>query len=713
LPCSLGAAETAARRLPGHQAYRLPQGTQMLGDVGGGLVRSDETSMQAETRTLTQLFQLDVRYLVPLYQRPYVWTQDNQWAPLWDDIETVANHLVEEGITVRAPSHFLGAIVIHQEDNPPGTPQQFMVIDGQQRLTTLQLLLHSAAQTADELGITDEGSLLRRLIYNDPLLARGDSRFRVWPTNVNRSAFRVVMREATDGDRGDGPPNEIEEAHRFFCEQVREWALAGDAGADAAVSRMEKLRVALSDLLKVVSIRLEDGDNPQVIFETLNARGTPLIALDLLKNALFLAAGSQQADTDRLYQDYWAPELDRDHWRQDRAAGRLFTKKGDLFLQYWLVAELAEPVPVTELFETFRDRVLHRATCPPMSELIPALCRDAAIVRGFDDASAGTPEKRFFDLLDLLDTGTLTPLALVLGRSPEVSPEQRLRAFEILESFVVRRLICGWTTKAYNRIAASLVADVKRDLTHADDVLRNRLAAETAPANRWPRDEDVQSVILEKDMYGQRRQDRLVMVLWRIEEHLRAEDPLSEHGLAPPQRLTLEHVIPQSWQEHWPLDESVEDPIAWRTSHLHRLGNLTLTSGPLNSSLSNGPWDAPDAPNDKRRSLTGHSLLKLNSQLAATNPHGFDEHSVDARGTELAKIICQVWPGPEVIEAKPEQTFVWRTGDVCIARDPSSQRDWGWATVLRDFANTDSHVAVKFEDDGFQTETHRDNVLKP
>lgn len=96
--------------------------------------------MQAETRTLTQLFQLDVRYVIPLYQRPYVWTEQRQWSPLWEDIATVAEHVLVEGASSKSPAHFLGAIVIEQEENPPGSPQRYLVIDGQQRLTTLQLL---------------------------------------------------------------------------------------------------------------------------------------------------------------------------------------------------------------------------------------------------------------------------------------------------------------------------------------------------------------------------------------------------------------------------------------------------------------------------------------------------------------------------------------------------------------------------------------------
>src|SRR4051794_31469624 len=240
--------------------------------------------MQAETRTLTELFQLAVRYLIPLYQRPYVWTRERQWEPLWEDIETVANHLLEVGSPTKPPSHFLGAIVVQQQENPIGTPQRFLVIDGQQRLTTLQIIVRAASRVAEDLGAGDEAELLGGLNYNNPKLAKGDELFKVWPTNANRHAFRSVM--DADGDPEgvpDDPANEIQEAFAFFRDEIMGWAVGeSDAGADGGSTseRLVALRNALSELLKVVAIHLEDGDNPQVIFETLNARGTPLIALD-------------------------------------------------------------------------------------------------------------------------------------------------------------------------------------------------------------------------------------------------------------------------------------------------------------------------------------------------------------------------------------------------------------------------------------------------
>jgi hypothetical protein len=249
-----------------------------------------------------------------------------------------------------------------------------------------------------------------------------------------------------------------------------------------------------------------------------------------------------------------------------------------------------------------------------------------------------------------MDTTTLMPVALLLLRPEAVTTERRDRAFRILESFLVRRMLCGGTTKNYNRLFAGLVGDIKNDLEHADDVLAARLTAETAPANRWPRDSDVRTTILTRDMYGQRRQDRLVMVLRRVEERLRATDNKAEQGISTTSNLTLEHLIPQTWEPHWPLDDAQDDPLGWRSSHLHKLGNLTLTTGPLNSSLSNAPWHAPSQPKDKRRSLVEHSLLKLNSTIFSRYPESFTEADVDKRGGHLADLIIQIWPGPDGVE---------------------------------------------------------------
>src|SRR4051812_8974797 len=171
--------------------------------------------MKPDTHTVQQLFERDVRYIVPLYQRPYVWDEEHQWAPLWDDITAMLSHQ-ESGQVFAFWTHFLGAIVLDGETAVPGQIPRFVVIDGQQRLTTLQLLLAAAATSLEDAGASDDAALLRELIINNPLRAKGTDRLKVWPTNANRAAFEAVMSP-------DGPPpghvndpnNRIDEAYEY------------------------------------------------------------------------------------------------------------------------------------------------------------------------------------------------------------------------------------------------------------------------------------------------------------------------------------------------------------------------------------------------------------------------------------------------------------------------------------------------------------------
>lgn len=256
---------------------------------------------------------------MPLYQRPYVWDAEHQWQPLWDDIEVILEHRLDGGAD--GFSHFLGAIVLEQELHSPGSIPFYTVIDGQQRLTTLQLLLGAASKVASDVGADKEAAILGRLTQNDELTAEGVELFKVWPTNANRAAFQAVMQmRGPPADREDDPNNRIDEAYTFFGGAMSEW-LGAESDELARVDLIKALRVTLSDLLKVVSITLEPGDNAQIIFETLNARGTPLLALDLVKNAVFHAAAKQQLSIDALYHEEWKKELDMAYWRAERRQG--------------------------------------------------------------------------------------------------------------------------------------------------------------------------------------------------------------------------------------------------------------------------------------------------------------------------------------------------------------------------------------------------------
>jgi hypothetical protein len=617
--------------------------------------------MKPDTHTVQQLFERDVRYTVPLYQRPYVWNEEHQWAPLWDDIAALLEHQ-ESGDAAALWSHFLGAIVLDQEPTVPGQIPRFTVIDGQQRLTTLQLLVSAAAAAVAGIGAENDAELLRELVLNNPRKAAGTDRFKVWPTNANRAAFSAVMAPdgPPDGHVND-PDNLIDEAFDYFTRCVSDYlsgrderdsedGMAPSAGAAdgddelgaVQAERAERLRITLCDLLKIVSITLEADDNAQVIFETLNARGTPLLALDLVKNAAFHQASRQGCDTDTLYEQVWQPQLDDNYWRTERRQGRLNRPIAELFLMHWLTMRLERLIPATELFATFRTSVLGPTT--DAEALIRELCSDAAVFRSFDTPEPDSPEAEFFARFAPLDASTMLPIVLLLFRSPEVTVERRRRALRILESWLARRALMRLTAKNYNRLAPRLVARMTADLEHADDALLQGLSGGEGEISRWPSDEEFKDFLRTREVYGTVSQPRLVMALAAVEASLYS-NKTDMPSLA--NALSLEHLLPQEWETHWqPTDrdgtllegEAYELAADERWARLHRLGNLTIVTQPLNSALSNDPWKK------KRIALNQHSRLLLNARLAERD--SWDPTAIDEHAEWLASQLAAIWPGP-------------------------------------------------------------------
>ena len=283
--------------------------------------------MKAGILNLRNLFLKDVRYVIPTFQRPYVWTKDDQWDPLWEDVQTVAERYLDKLAEVGegraalaeqdAGSHFLGAVAVQQRPAPTSEPELRHVIDGQQRLTTLQLLLDAAQEVLEARG-HDEGRRLTRYVLNHEDLTGGDDSllFKVWPSSADQAAFRRAMENGSPTEGCED--SAIVQAHEFFHDQVEQWLTAGD---DDGSRRAHALEAALGSLLELVVIDLDLDDDPNVIFETLNARGTPLLASDLIKNLVLHTAESEGIDPEQLNADHWS-EFDDPWWREEAWASR-------------------------------------------------------------------------------------------------------------------------------------------------------------------------------------------------------------------------------------------------------------------------------------------------------------------------------------------------------------------------------------------------------
>lgn len=608
--------------------------------------------MQAFTRSPAEIFGYDIRYVIPLFQRPYVWDKELQWAPLWADVRTVVENILTAPVGYLGPQvspHFLGAIVLEQPLVPTGYIAVRNVIDGQQRLTTLQLLLDAAHWVAQQHGSSRDAQALRALVQNDPEIAQLSWEiFKVWPTDRDQAAFEAAM-----DDHQEVPPeltaSRIAQAHAFFVREIETWATAPDGPADS-MARIRTLAQTLRDHLKLVVIDLEPGDNAQVIFETLNHRGAPLLAADLIKNFVFQLAGAHGSDVVALYRTHWQ-ELDGDYWRARVARGRQYVPRVDIFVNHWMVARFRKEIPADRIFTAFRDEVLTGKL--EIEPLLADLAAGAKTFATLDSWPADSAVGRFrYRALQAMDSAVVTPLLLWLLQWSEkdLPAQQRDKALASFESWLVRRVLCRLTAKDINR----LVLDLLRELSaagpaHAGDVVEEYLAAQTADSRVWPADEVVRAALETEPLYKALLRARLRMVLEAVEDHRRTSK--SEEASCP-RGLTVEHILPQAWREHWSADIATESGAAERDSLLHTLGNLTLVNNRLNPALSNRPWTDEQAvvrglgSTGKRTELAKHSTLKLNADLIHGAVTEWDHDLIRARTAELTQMVLQVWPAP-------------------------------------------------------------------
>jgi hypothetical protein len=584
--------------------------------------------------TLQDLFADRIHYEVPIYQRPYVWERDEQWLPLWEDVVDAANGR----LTGQPLAHFLGAIVIELRSADPGRVKVFSVIDGQQRLMTLQVLLASLRAVAgerDESRVSD----LDRMLRNEGRHADGPLAFKVWPSEDDREAYRRTVRPE-DGAPVPTDKTGIPGAYHFFKHAIDDWLGVDDNATD----RLDALQDTVEGLIQVVAIQLDGSTDAQVIFETLNSRGADLTSLDLAKNSLLRQAAREGVNVGELHATYWQPALgESKYWLQTVRQGRYTSERADLFLMHWLTMRTGKTPRVQRLFADFRRLIMQADSPPEAADIVKELSADAKTYRSFDEVDRASVEGRFFHRLDLMDTTTLIPVALLLFRSKDLSIERRQRALRALESWLVRRMMLGATTQHYNRLLAALLSRLheQHDLTAADVTIVDVLRGFENETDRWPTDNEITRRLLKVPIYSWINQRRIRVLLEASEEQI-AASPLTEQLLLP-EKLTIEHALPQSWADNWPLtiedDEDRDQAVEDRDAHVHLLGNLTLVTRGLNSTMSNAAWSV------KRDELARRSQLLVNQHLCAHET--WDEEQIDARGSELCGYVLNTWPGPD------------------------------------------------------------------
>lgn len=622
--------------------------------------------MKSETWTVQQVFQDRKQYKVPFYQRAYVWTLDKQWPLLWADIKDKA----EERLTNTQPApHFLGAIVVEpQEKVGLRGVDTLHIIDGQQRLTTLQYVLAGIRLAIRELKVTDYESYLVAVLDNPNLTTMANAEvevFKVWPTFSDQKAFVEAMTADKLATLQARYPAHFTQAGTFrrigivhppalnaiwnFAEWAKDW-IEANGGAQA----VEALVMAVLTDLKVVLIQLEKGDDAQVIFETLNGRGAELHATDLIRNHLFMTVDSSKEDPAALYEAKWK-QFEQDTWKVAERRGRITKPRLEWLIFSAIRAQTAQEGDLGRLYVDFKNFAQGLSTTEQLAMLDTYGKHYLQLIQGEGDL----PVARFGRRLQPFDTTTTHALALRISTA-DVPNSEKTEMFNDIVSYIVRRAVCGLTPKNYNNWFMSVLRQwIKGEPTRA--ALKELLASSpNSPAARWPEDDEfVHAFQTAPTYYGNLDASRCRMLLTELEGSLRLTKRTEEPTIPDLSNLDIDHILPRSWYEHWTLPDGSKakfaesqaaeqqelvgaalsdhyQAIRRRTKAIPTLGNLTLLNLSVNREAQNKDFAT------KKQLLIANSVLNLNGDLMTCEIWG--EEAIFARAKRLAEAATQLYP---------------------------------------------------------------------
>ena len=318
--------------------------------------------MDTSKPTVRQLFDARIVYLIPNYQRTYVWNEYDQWEPLWLDVAGIANPSPggsEQYNPASRKPHFLGATVLKEIQAPVESARRLVVVDGQQRLTTIQLLLTAVADTfRDHAELSNLESSARNLTINWVSGAHSPSEpDKIHPLAGDFRSFVEVMKASRDDGNISSISGPIRDCYRFYRREASRWLGDGEGSGWSLKDRANALLTAICDKLQVVAIYLNHDENESAIFEALNARGEPLSEWEKVKNYILFKAGETAGiDQGELYEEYLL-EFDDRRWLVEIGRGAARRRMSDQFLDYWLESKLERPINARRVFREFRTEL--------------------------------------------------------------------------------------------------------------------------------------------------------------------------------------------------------------------------------------------------------------------------------------------------------------------------------------------------------------------
>ena len=558
--------------------------------------------MKATEARLLEFLKKAPQLVIPIYQRTYSWTE-RECRQLWDDI-------LRTGKNDAISAHFVGSIVYVEEGLYHVTSQSpLLVIDGQQRLTTVTLLIEALARTlGDEEPLDGFSAKKLRHYYLLNPLEDGERRYKLVLSQTDKASLMALLDQQP---KPKEPSLRVEENFRLF----KEWITRAKDDLQALCKGLAKL--------VIVDISLNrDQDNPQLIFESLNSTGRELSQADLIRN--FILMGLEPHLQTRLYEQYWRP-MEVDFGQE------AYMTHFDGFMRHYLTVKTGEIPNVREVYEAFKQY----ARSPKAGD-VETLVADIRTFAGyFCKMALGAEQdadlKTAFQDIRELKVDVAFPFLLELYHdyaAGVLKKSELLKALRLVESYVFRRAVCGIPTNSMNKTFATFSRALKKD-RYLESIQAHFLMLPSY--RRFPSDEEFKREFQMKDLYNFRLRSYW---LRRMENHGRKERVLVDE-------YTIEHIMPQNenLSEQWKADLGPDWKRIQQT-YLHTLGNLTLTG--YNSEYG-------DRSFAEKRDMKGgfaQSPLHLNQGLGSLEH--WNEETIRQRAEKLADQAVGVWTYPNL-----------------------------------------------------------------
>ena len=550
--------------------------------------------VEARPCPIIEFFNGSKQLLVPLFQRPYEWGP-KEWDVLWCDLLEQYEQRGEDLVA----SHFTGAIVTAPAKSVPVGVSKYLVIDGQQRLTTIAIII-CALRSLIETN-TPKHRKLTSFLVNE--YDEGLDYYKLLPTQLDRDAFKELVSE------NYSTKSRFLDAFEFYRKR-----LSGE-DSDGTPIDVEKLFEVIQSRLTVVAIHLGDADDPYLIFESLNAKGAPLTQADLIRNYLLLRLpGSNQQ---KVYEEAWLP-------MQSLLTGEHLTE----FMRQYLMLS-GEEVAKSAIYSVLKNRLANSDEHLVANEL-RAMQRMSLLYAHIVGLTLASDPKIAMALSrlrrwEVATANTFILRVLKINEDDGMAAEEVINILGCIESFVVRRAVCNVPTNQLKRVFLSLVKEMPE--IEVLDWLLTTLSVGTS-GRRWPKDEEFADALGQYRAYANPI-DRCKFVLEALELGYGHKEPASFDA------ASIEHIMPQTLSAEWKADLGDE----WNAIYekwLDRLSNLTLTG--YNSELSNSPFT-------KKRQLMASSNFELNKWIAAQEH--WTEQQLQNRSVVLFKQAKTAWPRPE------------------------------------------------------------------